>query len=275
MEKKVISQEITHLLEVINEQTTLIHSHPSYIPQIELDIVCENIRKLYERFYELQKLNSIEAPVVKFVESVKEKEVIAPVETIIETPAVEALVSEPIAEVKIEEPVDELKAEEPVIVKPIEPDPVKIVEELEQLADLTLKEATPEPEKKSKSQKKPALDLFNTPTTIADKFKGENKSLNEKFSTTEKKEKSIADKLQEKPINDLKGAIGINDKFKFINELFDGNLQAYNDTISKLNSFKSFTEAGSFLDQIKIEYGWANENDSYTKLSDMVIRRYL
>jgi hypothetical protein len=324
MEKKVIVEEITHLVEVITEQNAAINEHGAYIPQIELDITMGNIRNLYERYSELQKLNSIDAPVSKYVEEKKTVDVLKQV--VPEIPVVKAVqpvvaeivevqeipvvvteqtivVEEKISEtlftedisVKEEKKVEpEVVAESPVVVeekapvtlfaedipvmeeKKIEPAVVEKVQEniVEIIETNEVDEIT---EKKTKTVKKASVDLFSSSTvTVADKFKGESHSINERFSSsTDKKEKSLADKLHEKPIMDLKAAIGINDKFKFINELFDGNLQAYNECVTKLNGFTSFEEAGTFLDLLKKEYGWANENESFTKLTEMVIRRYL
>ncbi len=316
MEKKVIAEEISHLLEVINEQSTVIKSYPTYIPLIELDIVINNIRNLYERYYELQKLNSLDAPVSKYIDSLSDKseienslqqEIKIAEPEIIKEP--DFIVYEP--EIPVQEAITQIteKTPEPPVIphKNIESvhektvaqkamteekiNPVDIAEIIEIIAEQKesifervehetiqkepVLESISEPAEKKGKQKKSSPDLFSAPVTLADKYKGENKSLNERFSNGEKNGKTIADKLQEKPIKDLKTAIGINDKFKFINELFDGNLQAYNDNIGKLNSFNSFAEAGLYLDQLREEYGWTNENDSFVKLSDMVIRRYL
>lgn len=283
MEKKVIADEIKHLIEVITEQNDTIKKHTSYIPQIELDITMGNIRNLYERYNELQKLNSLDAPVSKYVEEKKafevaktvvheistEKEVPQVVAEIVEVREIPVVAEETVSSTLFAgtPPVVEEKKEEPVVAEKIS----KHVSEVNEN-----KEVLEASEKKTKAHKKASADLFSTAaTTLADKFKDETKSINEKFSNSEKKEKSLADKMQEKPIKDLKAAIGINDKFKFINELFDGNLQAYNDCVAKLNAFASFEEAGNFLDGLRVENNWANDNESLATLSDMVIRRYL
>lgn len=323
MEKKVIVEEITHLIEVITEQNESINEHRAYIPQIELDITMGNIRNLYERYNELQKLNSLEAPVSKYVEEKKTVEVSKQV--VLETPVVKVVspVVAEIAEVQeipaviteqtvvIEEKVSEtlftevtsvveekkvepaIVAESPAVVEEkahgsLFEENIPVVEEIkvepavvekvqENIVEIIeSKEDDEITEKKTKTVKKVSADLFSSSTvTVADKFKGESHSINERFSSSDKKEKSLAAKLHEKPILDLKAAIGINDKFKFINELFDGNLQAYNDCVAKLNGFTSFEEAGNFLDSLKGQNSWANENESFTKLTEMVIRRYL
>ncbi|MFM7838334.1 MAG: hypothetical protein ACKO6K_02110, partial [Chitinophagaceae bacterium] len=65
-------------------------------------------------------------------------------------------------------------------------------------------------------------------------------SLNEslKMSVVE-----VAEVLQETPVRDLKKAIGINDRFTFINELFHGDEQVFEKSIRTLNNFRIYAEA--------------------------------
>ena len=120
------------------------------------------------------------------------------------------------------------------------------------------------------------IDLFGNiaATTIADKFKDEVKSLNEKLLKN-KTDKSISSKMQYNAIKDLKSAIGINEKFLFINELFKGNMKEYNESILKLNEFKSLTEAESYLEELKGKHKWKDDLHAYLTLKDFVERKHL
>ena len=51
----------------------------------------------------------------------------------------------------------------------------------------------------------------------------------------------------------LKSLITINDKFVLINELFDGNLREYNESIETLNGFKDLRPALDYLDLLEIK----------------------
>lgn len=64
---------------------------------------------------------------------------------------------------------------------------------------------------------------------------------------TEETVKELSQKLSQRPIKDLKTAMGINERFLFINELFHGDKGAYNATIDDLNRLNSFEEAKSYL----------------------------
>lgn len=66
---------------------------------------------------------------------------------------------------------------------------------------------------------------------------------------TEKKEEVISSVMKSKPVSDIAAAIGINDRFYFIRELFSGDALAYNDTIKRLNAATSLGEAMRILDE--------------------------
>ena len=58
MNNNNIKKEISGLLETISEQAETIKNHQENIPQLYLDIIKENIRKLYENIHNLDILNS-------------------------------------------------------------------------------------------------------------------------------------------------------------------------------------------------------------------------
>ena len=154
-----------------------------------------------------------------------------------------------------EEPVI-IKEEPMAIEKPVVPEPPKPIEK--------------PIEKKTEKHS----DLFGGGTTIADKFKKETKTVIDKLHI-ETSNKTIGARHQQHAIHDLKSAIGINEKFLFINELFKGNMKVFNDTIIKLNDFASHAEAEAFLLECKHKFNWPDDLVSYLTLKDFVIRRYL
>jgi hypothetical protein len=82
---------------------------------------------------------------------------------------------------------------------------------------------------------------------LADKFSAGEK-IGEKASSV-KQDEVITSAMHNKPISDIGAAIGINDKFYFIRELFSGDTRAYQDTIKRLNSSASLGEAMKILDE--------------------------
>jgi len=82
---------------------------------------------------------------------------------------------------------------------------------------------------------------------LADKFSAA-EIIGKKVSSV-KQDEVISSVMHSKPISDIGAAIGINDKFYFIRELFSGDARAYQDTIKRLNSSASLGEAMKILDE--------------------------
>ena len=85
---------------------------------------------------------------------------------------------------------------------------------------------------------------------------------------------SLAAKLQQNPVRDLKAVIGINDKFLFVNELFGGSMEKYNQAIENLNDLKTLNGAMIYLNELKIELQWNSSNEAYQKLRELVNRKF-
>ena len=86
---------------------------------------------------------------------------------------------------------------------------------------------------------------------------------------------SLAARLQRKAISDLTTAIGINDKFLLLNELFNGSMEKYNKCIRSLNNFTTLLGAKTYMDELQVEFQWDCQSDAYKKLNDLVERRFI
>lgn len=101
----------------------------------------------------------------------------------------------------------------------------------------------------------------------------ESPSLNDllKQETTE-----IGHKLSEAgSVKDLKKAIGINDRFVFINELFRGDEAMYERSIKTINNFSIYPEAQYWMErELKIKLGWDDSRQSAQDFYALVKRRF-
>jgi hypothetical protein len=88
-------------------------------------------------------------------------------------------------------------------------------------------------------------------------------------------EKEPNSKPNRKPVPDLKSAISINDKFRLINELFDGNATEFNVALSQINNCPTFEEADIYVSNIRDIYKWPEEKESVVLFLDLVERRFL
>lgn len=104
---------------------------------------------------------------------------------------------------------------------------------------------------------------------LAEKFQGKKKFRNEVLGSGKK---DIASHLKNKPISDLTKAIGINDKFLFTKELFNGNAELYAKSIKQLNSFDDINDALIFIQE---NFSWDENNEAANQLIDLVRRKLL
>jgi hypothetical protein len=97
-------------------------------------------------------------------------------------------------------------------------------------------------------------------------------SLNEKLKQSKI---DLGDTLTEIPIRDLRKAIGVNDRFLFINELFRGDEPAYERSIKTINSFSIFPEAEYWIQrELKVKNGWNDGNEIVQQFYHLVKRRF-
>jgi hypothetical protein len=156
----------------------------------------------------------------------------------------------------------------PVAAPPVYIDPVK-----ESNAVVEPQPATPPTKENIEKFHAPVTDLFGN-SSIADKVKKESPSLNEAIISANG-DHSLAYQMQLKPIADLRTAIGINEKFQFVNDLFDGQIEKYNEAILNLNNCGSGSEAKWILEDLKTKYNWNEGNEAFDKIQSFINRRYL
>lgn len=96
-------------------------------------------------------------------------------------------------------------------------------------------------------------------------------SLNDSLRASGKME--VGEKLGGMAVNDLRNAIGINDKFQFIQELFRGDKTMYERSVKTINESTSLQEAEYWIErELKIKLGW-NESDQLVKHFYSLIRK--
>jgi hypothetical protein len=121
---------------------------------------------------------------------------------------------------------------------------------------------TAETDPYAQPETKTTLDLFSASKTLADVYQDDT-------------DNSLAAKIQQNKISDIKTAIGINDKFLFINDIFRGEMSAYNQTIEKLNQTTGFHEALQIIDELKLANGTEENKATFNKLVEVAKRRSL
>jgi len=127
------------------------------------------------------------------------------------------------------------------------------------------------------SKNKTVIDLLSAygKKTIGDQYAVQDNSVHQRIAGS-KEDRSIGAQMQQKPVSNIKDVIGVNEKFLFINELFDGNIQAYYDAIARLNDFENMQTAFDYLNELSAQFAWDAGRSTVTieKLANYVQRRY-
>jgi hypothetical protein len=144
-------------------------------------------------------------------------------ETLDESAANETPVPEPAAETRVDE-------------KPAEDKPVS------EAIDETTVDETPVDESPVHDE---PVNENTEPTILADKYKGEKRYINESLAGNLNKT-DIGSKIQSTPIQNIGSALGINDRFLLIKDLFNGDKESFQNTITVLNDASNFNEAFNF-----------------------------
>ena len=107
---------------------------------------------------------------------------------------------------------------------------------------------------------------------INETIAGNTASVNEKLKQSRI---DLGDTLTEVPIRDLRKAIGVNDRFLFINELFRGDEVVYERSIKTINSFTILPEAEYWIQrELKVKNGWKDTDDVVKQFYQLVKRRF-
>lgn len=245
---KSIAAQIVHLSEKLEK---------GELRAEEIEEMTEFSRQLYERLVVLQ-YKAYEATVK--AQDAHQEEVGA------EASANEA--TEPDQAYEAETPVAEAIAEPEQVVEETEPEQVKLEPEQSQedLEDLSERFSFRfEPEETPSNQ----ISLIDS----IEEIKKMEKSINEAFSD---QPASLAQRLNKKPVANLKTAITINQKFKFISDLFNNDADAFAKAIDRINACASYIEADEFIHNgLTTRFEWEMKSPTVKEMMDLVERRFL
>ena len=246
MSRNDILLRIEELVRKLDEQQRRLQSFAGEIPALENDLLQRQVRQLYELTLELEKHRS---------------------EPVVAAPA--PLVQE---HVRPAEP-EAVPTATPAITEHESPAEHILVEAANRAE--AAREAVP-----SAGIKAPKLKgevnsvLFKDNPTIGDRFEDE-PSIHERISSAHATS-SIANHQQRKAIPDLRKAIGLNEKFLFINHLFDGNLQVYNQAIEFIDGAAGKDAALDYVGNTLIpQFGWDLKSQPGLLFLDLVERRFV
>ncbi len=118
----------------------------------------------------------------------------------------------------------------------------------------------------------PTLSHQHTPKELNELMASPDFSLNDKLK---EQVMEIGHILTDAPVKDLKKAIGINDRFVFINELFRGDEVMYERSIKTINSYRIMAEAEYWIErELKVKLGWDDTRETTRHFYQLVKRRF-
>ncbi|MBI9060446.1 MAG: hypothetical protein JEZ14_00555 [Marinilabiliaceae bacterium] len=108
------------------------------------------------------------------------------------------------------------------------------------------------------------------PGILGEQIGKEKTSVYERVSTQKDQTESI--KQIGKPVSDIRKAFGLNDRFYFQRELFNGNPDLFNQTLDQINQMDSYDSATHFL---RSNFQWTDENEVADSFLKSVKRRFI
>jgi hypothetical protein len=120
---------------------------------------------------------------------------------------------------------------------------------------------------------KPETQLPASETNLNERFKVEKATLNDRLAR--QVAPTLAASQMEKKIESLKDSISINQRFGFINELFNGENLEYYQAIQTLDSFDNADTAKDFVTRdLASRYNWSKKEEHVNKLLRLIERKF-
>ncbi len=185
-------------------------------------------------------------------------------------PVVEKLTEQP---KMVEERSNPVKAEVKKAIEPADEPVLKDIIVEESKEDVATKKEKPKEIKKtikpkSDSTKAKKHNATEGKATLADVLNKDRGAVNENISRGETEN----DLLYNKAVGDIRKAMGINDRFFYQRELFEGNADLFNQTLDQLNKMDNFDDASNFLIS---NFDWDSDSDVPGAFIKIVKRRFL
>ena len=263
-DEKNIVLEMKRLLGRMMVQVDYMYRNDREMSRLDLDIMMERTREFYELLCDYQS--------DKVVKEVVEQE---PVSTEINEGG--ELINRDV-EFEIETPEEVLDEPEVTEEKADEETEMSFEEENEEVAEPQEEVVENQEETPENIEEEPAEENNEVAAEDEDEEDWEDEA-DEVFhvepTASETEDNSLAAKLTRAHVNDIRLALGINDKVMIINDLFNGSVERYNKSIDALNDFPTLSGARVYMSELQIELQWDTECQSYKMLNDLVERRFI
>jgi hypothetical protein len=295
MDLNRLTRDADDLIRKVVSRYNQLYVPAGTISQLELDLMLDDLRKLYDTFKNIGHINlTLQNPQIKPEVKVNTSiptstQYAAPGTTVFEETPVSTSETKqnPVQTMPVQEVIAEVEYKQEVKSEPehetiqpadteedfvteseFEPEPVREIPE--KVASVASELEKPVQENSGNSQ---AGNSETVPTMLADKFNTGNKSLSETMASSQI-QGVMGSRMLFQPIADLNTGIGLNDKFSFISDLFGNNVDQYNEAITRINKAVNLDEANWIL-QKYLSTEWEHKHESLARLKDFVKRRFV
>ena len=272
MKRNELHNQIDLLLEKLIVNNKNLSAHEGKFSQLETDLLRKQCIELYDAINQLHLVNMMDKssqPVIDLQtkeaeikeikrEEVKAEPILEPVIKVemptsiveIEEEKVEPEI-EPIVE-KIQIPVVEIKSTpsyEPQRFEPVAEKPIAVVV----------------PDIKPKVEEKSILDKITEAKS--------GNSLHETLSS-KKEENELSHRFANSKIASIKSAIDISKRFELQSNLFGGDSNAYNNSLSEMDNASNKENALELFNSFASKYHWKHDNELAMELKSFIYRKY-
>ncbi|MEI8049099.1 MAG: hypothetical protein WCI92_17080 [Bacteroidota bacterium] len=289
-----LTRDADDLIRKVVSRYNQIYIPTGSISQIELDLMLDDIRKLYDTFKSIGQINltmqnEVKKPEVMVNAAVSKEPSHAVYSTPLydkqasPTPEAEALSAPAEAEPKYytaAEPDNEWKSNtEPELTFNSESSPISDPVFDNQTPEEEIFQPVPENAEndaftQANSEKEiSSVNSDRMAATMADKFNTGNKSLSETIASSPT-QGTMGSHLFYHPLTDLSAGIGFNDKFLFISDLFGDNIKQYEEAITRINKAVNQDEAMWILQKYHVAE-WDQKQETIARLKSFILRRFV
>ncbi|SMD35310.1 hypothetical protein SAMN04488029_2446 [Reichenbachiella faecimaris] len=151
------------------------------------------------------------------------------------------------------------------------PEPLDTLEEIETVAP---EESTSQDEINDEFEPVEKEELEAESHSINQQYKGDIKTLNQRYEEKEKA-KTVAAALETKSLSNLKNNININQRYMFVNDLFEGHDKDYEIAMDQVEDCDSFDSSVELLVQnYAKKYDWDMNSDEVKELLKVIFKRF-
>ena len=128
-------------------------------------------------------------------------------------------------------------------------------------------EPTTKPVSVSEEQTSPKQEKKEKPVFLSDTFDKKQAFRNESLGKAHPRD--VSSTIKNRPLSDLHRAIGLNEKFMFIRDLFDGDSKKYEETVQFINKAVSREQVNTFLSRFQ----WDEKKEAVHEFRELVERK--